>query len=194
MSTLNHTGRRGQQLKARAVEEMRRFAVMFFYLWVLFGLFVLIERIILQQRGIGFSSQGFAIINALVFAKVMLVAEDLKLGQRLHNRPLIYPILHQSFAFTVLFIVFHVVEEVVVGLFKGGTLANSVPKIGGGGIAGLLCVSKILFIALIPFFAFRNISRVLGPDRVNAMLFGSPFKPTSQSTKPDDSDELVAQR
>ena len=53
---------------------------MFLYLWVLFGLFVLNGTIILHQHGISFSSQGFAVISALVLAKVMLVAEDLKLG------------------------------------------------------------------------------------------------------------------
>lgn len=156
MSTLSHTGGHGQQLKTRAVEEMRRFAVMFLYLCVLLGLFVLNERTILQLRGLRFSSQGFAIISALVLAMVMLVAEDLKLSHRLHNRLLNYPILHQpSLVFTMLFILSHIVEEVVVDL---------------------MCVSTILFIALIPIFAVRNISWVLAVDRLNAMLFGTPLK------------------
>jgi hypothetical protein len=30
----------------------------------------------------------------------------------------------------------------------------------------------ICFVSLIPFFAFRNFSRMLGPDRLNALLFG----------------------
>src|SRR5690242_16146523 len=105
MSTLNHTDSRKQKLKARAIDEVRRFAVLFVYLWILFGLFVLNERIILRQQGIGFSSQGFAVLNALVLAKVMLIAEDLNLGHWLDRRPLIYPILHDSFLFAVLFIV-----------------------------------------------------------------------------------------
>lgn len=87
--------------------------------------------------------------------------------------------------FAVLFIVFHVADEVVVGLFKERTLTNSVPAIGGGGLAGQSCVSVILFIALIPFFAFRQISRVLGADRLNAMLFGPPVKPSDRSTSPN---------
>jgi hypothetical protein len=171
MNAHGKIGGRKRQLKARAIEEARRFAVMFFYLWILFGLFVLNERVIRGQQGPGFFSQGFAVIHALVLAKVMLIAEDLNLGHRLNERPLIYPILYQSFAFTALFIVFHVVEKEVIGLFKGGTLASSVPAIGGGGFAGLLCVSMILFIALIPFFASKNISRVLGADRMYALLF-----------------------
>jgi hypothetical protein len=176
MGTLNHASGRRQQLKQRAFDEVRRFAVLFVYLWILFGLFVLNERIILRQQGIGFSSLGFAIFNALVLAKVMLIAEDLNFGHWLDRRPLIYPILHDSFLFTVLFIVFHVVEKVVVGLFEGRTLADSVPEIGGGGIGGLLCVAVILFVALIPYFGFRIVSRALGPGRLNAMLFGTALR------------------
>jgi len=164
---------RARGLKQRAVEEVRRFFVLFLYLWVLFGLFVLNESIILRQHGIDFEAQGFAVFNALVLAKVMLVAEDLNLGRWLDRRPLIYPILHDALLFTVLFIAFHVAEKVAIGLAHGQSARSSVPAIGGGGLAGLLCVAVILFVALIPFFAFRNFSRALGADRLNALLFGT---------------------
>jgi hypothetical protein len=176
----NQTSARGRKVMERAVDEVRRFVVMFLYLWVLFGLFVLHQRIILRQEGMNFAAQGFALINALVLAKVMLIAEDLRLGHRLRSRPLIYPILGESLIFTVVFICFHVVEDVVIGLFKGETLRASVPVIGGGGMAGLLSVAMIFFVALIPFFAFRNLSRELGPDRLNALLFGTAIKPPDQ--------------
>jgi len=39
------------------------------------------------------------------------------------------------------------------------------------GLAGLACVAAILFIALIPFFAFKYIGRALGEGRLRAMLF-----------------------
>ena len=81
----------------RAVGEARRFAVMFFYLWVLFGLFVLNERIILGKQGISFSSHGFAIINAFVLAKVMLTFEHLNIGRFVTRGPLIYKIFYDLF-------------------------------------------------------------------------------------------------
>lgn len=168
-----HAHPRRQRMKQRAIEEIKRFVMLFLYLWVLFGIFALYERIILRQRGIGFTSQGFAFFNALVLAKVMLVAEDLDLGRWLERRPLIYPILHDSFLFAVLFIGFHVVEEVAIGVLKGQTAAASVPAIGGGGLVGLFCVTTILFVALIPYFGFKHIRRALGPGRLHAMLFGA---------------------
>ena len=77
-----------------------------------------------------------AVFNALVLSNVMLVAEDLNFGRWLDRRPLIYPILHDALLFTVLFITFHVAEEVVIGLIKGASVRSSVPAIGGGGWLG----------------------------------------------------------
>jgi hypothetical protein len=160
-------------LKERVLDEFRRFTIMFLYLWVLFGLFVLNERIILHERGIGLWQHGFAVLNALVLAKVMLLTEDLNIGRWMRRRPLIYPILFESLLLTVMFICFHVAERLAVGLAKGETVAGSMPAIGGGGLAGVVCVAVILFVVLIPFFASRNVSRELGPGQLHSMLFGS---------------------
>ncbi|OAF15537.1 hypothetical protein AYJ54_39935 [Bradyrhizobium centrolobii] len=178
MDSNSRIGDRTFNLRERALDEARRFAVMFVYLWVLFGLFVLNERIILDQRGIDFAAHGFALVNALVLAKVMLLTEDLNLGRWMRRRPLIYPILFESLLLTVMFICFHVAERVVIGLAKRETVEASIPAIGGGGFAGVLCVAVILFVALIPFFAFRNVSRELAPGQLHAMLFGTAAKVT----------------
>ena len=169
---------RGHSLKERAIHEVRRFVVLFLYLWLLFGLCALHERIILRENGLNFTRQGLALLNALVLAKVMLVAEDLKIGRWLQRRrhPLIYSILYEAFVFAVVFICFHVLEHAVVGLVKGESIVASMPAIGDGGLAGLTCVAAILFVALVPYFAFQNVSRALGPDRLIELLFGAPDK------------------
>ena len=63
---------------------------------------------------------------------------------------------------SALFICFHVVEKVVTGLVMGESVAASVPAIGGGGLAGLICVAVIVFVSLLPFFAFKHLDRALG--------------------------------
>ena len=82
-------------LKRRAIAEGRRFLIMFLYLWVILALFALHERIVLRELSTSLPSQGFAFVNALVLAKVMLIGEDLDLGGWLRDRPLIYPILRE---------------------------------------------------------------------------------------------------
>ena len=158
--------------KKKAAEEFRRFLVLFFYLWILFGVFVLNQGIILREEGVNFTMQGFALINALVFAKVMMVFEMFDPGMRLRKRPLIYPILYETLLLTGLFIVVHVLEKVIEGLFHGRTVAQSLPSIGGGGLAGILSASVIMFFALLPFFTLRTLSMVMGDGRLRAILLG----------------------
>jgi hypothetical protein len=164
-------GSRLKMVQARLIDEARRFVVMFLYLWIFLGVFVLERGIVLRSVGVSVTWQGFALINALVLAKVMLVAEDLDLSRWLPRRPLIWPILHDAFLLSLLFIGFHFVEEKVVALVRGKSAAES-HALGGGGVGGLLSVAAILFISLIPFFAFRHLSRELGEGKINAILFG----------------------
>ena len=148
--------------------------MLFFYLWILFGVFVLNQGVVLREHGINFAMQGFAFINALVFAKVMMLFEVFDPGRWLRKRPLIYPILYETLLLTVLFLVAHVLEKTIEGLLRGKTLVDSVPVIGGGGLAGFLSITAILFIALIPFFGLRNLSLAMGEGRLYAMIFGQP--------------------
>jgi membrane associated rhomboid family serine protease len=71
-----------RDLKERVFEEVKRFIVIFLYLWVVFALLSLHKSLVLTQRHLDYEEHTFAIINALVFAKVLLVAEDLHLGER----------------------------------------------------------------------------------------------------------------
>jgi hypothetical protein len=161
----------GRRLKDRAVHEARRFVFIFLYLFILFGLFTIHEAIILEQHHIDYTYAGFALVNALILAKVMLVAEDLRLGRRFEDRPLIYPVLFKSVLFAILFICFRVIENVLTGLWDGKTVLESLPGIGGGGIKGVVSVAIIETFALIPFFAFAEISRVLGAAALQTLIF-----------------------
>jgi hypothetical protein len=163
-----------KSLTAKAAGEFRRFLVLFFYLWILFGVFVINEGVVLREHGFDFTLQGFAFINALVFAKVMMLFEIFDPGRWLRKRPLIYPILYETLLLTVLFLVAHVLEKTLEGLLRGKTMAESMPLIGGGGLLGLLSATAILFVALIPFFGLRNLSMAMGEGRLWAVIFEQP--------------------
>lgn len=175
MSAAEAGHREPPSLRQRALHEALRLVLIFLYLYVILGSFVAIESITLRERGISFAPAGFALINALVLAKVMLIGEDLKLGARVaHDHPLIVVILLQSLSFTLLLIVFRVIEDVTLGVIAGRTVAQSIPSLGGGGARGVLLIAFLFFIALIPYFGYTNLRRALGPGRLNAILFRMP--------------------
>lgn len=161
-------------LRQRAAHEMRQFVIIFLYLWALFGLFVLNETIVDRTHGSAVVLQGFAVVNALVLAKVMLIAELLDVGRHFRRWPLVVTIVVEAAFYTVLFLAVHVLERVLVGHFHGETVSASMPSFGGGGLAGLLTVAAITFVSLLPFFTFKHVARAIGPDRMQAILLGRP--------------------
>ncbi|MFZ0425652.1 MAG: DUF4339 domain-containing protein [Xanthobacteraceae bacterium] len=157
--------------KERAKHQIKHFLLMFVYLWIVFGMFALHESIVLAQHQISYVSHGFAVVNALVFAKVMLVAEDLRLGHRAHGKPLIYSIIVKSILFAVALICFHVVEHVLLGMWHGQSIAEAVADVGANKLGEILSAGIIGTVALAPFFILSEISRIIGRDNFWALLF-----------------------
>jgi len=87
MSSPNRT------LKERAYLEFKEFLAISLYLWVVFGLFLLYKSVILNDEHINVVAKGFALINALALAKIMLIARALHFGNWADGAPLIYPTL-----------------------------------------------------------------------------------------------------
>jgi hypothetical protein len=171
--------------RARLIEELRSFLIIFSYLWLVFFVFLVHEWTVLASHHIGFRFYGLAVVNALVLSKIMLIAEGLHFADRLKDKPLIYPIAFKSIAFSLLLVVAYIVEEIAVGLFHGKTATESFPEIGGGGVVGVLTTGAIMGVALVPFFSFREIARVIGEAKFRAMMLGPPSeKHGSASAEP----------
>ena len=159
-------------LKARLYEEVKRFLMIFANLWLVFVVFLVHEWIVLADNHIGFKFYGLAAINALVLSKIMLIAEELGFAERFENRPLIVPIIYKSVLFSALLVAAYILEEIIVGLFHGRGVSESLPALGGGGVVGTLGVAAILCIALIPFFAFREIAHLVGEAEFRTLMLG----------------------
>ena len=158
-------------LAHRIYYQVTQFLLIAVYLFVVFLILALHESVVAAKNHLEYHFYGFAIINALVLGKVMLVAEDLHFANWFRNRPLIYPILFKSVAFTILFLVFDIAEELLVGVLKGKTIAENFPNIGGGSPIGILFMTVIIAILLIPFFAFREIGQVIGERELHSLIF-----------------------
>lgn len=165
------TASRAAAIKGMAIRQARSFVVLFLYLWVLLGLFVLNQALVERAHGDTVTFQGFAFLNALVLAKVMLVIEELEVARWLRGRPLILVIFYEAAICTLFFLVFHVIERSVIAKFSGHAITAHDIEVGGGGLVGALIVSIILFVSLLPFFAFKNVTRAIGADRMRQILF-----------------------
>ncbi|HEV2986843.1 MAG TPA: hypothetical protein VG759_00265 [Candidatus Angelobacter sp.] len=160
-------------LKQRAFHGLREYLVISFYLFVVFSLFAIYKSVILAEHHIDFAPHGLALINALALAKVMLVAQELHLADQFRDAPLIYPTLLKSFAFTIVLACFKIAEEAAVGMFHRKSVHESIAVFAGGSWKGVLSLTVLLFVVLVPFFGFTELRRVFGEDR----LVGAFFRP-----------------
>jgi hypothetical protein len=129
----NMVNDRFRRLKTGVIDETRKLLGIFIYFWVLLSLFSF-HKALIQENLI--YHQGFALINALALAKVVMVGEFFHVGDNVNNRPLIYPIIFKSAIFAVLLICFHTIEETFIGVLDGKTISQSIPSIGGGRLQG----------------------------------------------------------
>jgi hypothetical protein len=60
---------------------------------------------------------------------------------------------------------------VLVGVFKGRTIGQNIPSIGGRNLSGVFFVGIIPSVALTPFFAFGEIGRVIDERELDSLIF-----------------------
>jgi hypothetical protein len=142
---------RKRNLRERAVGKLEKYAIITVYLWLLFALFSLHTRQVLQQHGmISVWQHGFALVNALIFGKIVLIAQALEVGKSLERRALLWIVLGKSLIFAVLLIAFHIVEGTIRAWFQGQPLLAGFADFGGT-LPGLLTYAAIFCVVLIPF-------------------------------------------
>lgn len=163
--------RSGGTLKEKAYHEFKEFLVIALYLWVVFTLFLLYKSVILNEEHISYLAHGVALINALVLGKFVLIARAFHLGDSANDEPLIYPTLLKSGLFALVLACCKILEDAAVGFFHGKTLSQSIADLGGGTLKGILTLTLLLFVLLIPFFAFGELQRVFGEGKLGQIFF-----------------------
>lgn len=153
-----------RNLKAKIFRGIRTYWVYVLYLTLVFAAFTQYRRLILADAGIIYTDYWFALIKAVIFARVIMLGDAIRLGRGLDEKPLFVPTLVKTIIFTLLVGAFTLIEHAVRGLWTGkgflGGLADFLEK----GHQELLANALIVFVAFIPFFALREIGRVMGGE------------------------------
>src|SRR5215469_6745807 len=168
-----------RKVEEKTASELKRFAVIAFYLWVLLSLFEVHRFAVLRevhQTSVSGYRFGLMAINAFVLGKIILIGQDLHLAEQFSEKGLILSALFKSAVFAVLLVCFDILEEVIVGVVHGKSVAASVPQLGGGGLEGALIMGIIGFVVLIPFFLYTEMQRVLGKNELYSLMFRNRSK------------------
>ncbi len=160
----------GQGLKRKAIHEFWELAWIFLYLAFFFSSLEIYSALLLKDFHVKYLNFGFAVINALVIAKVILLGEYARVGKRYEDRPLMLSAGYKALLFVLLVFAFHLVEEFVKHILHRGNIAGAINEVR---IDDLLGRSIVVFCTFLPLFAFRELRRVLGEERFAALFFRS---------------------
>jgi hypothetical protein len=167
------SNQKARNVKERAITELKKYAAIAFYLWALFSLFEIHKYVVLREVNMASLSGyklGFALVNALILGKVILIGDALHVGEQLSEKRLIFSVLFKSAVFALLVLCFEIVEEVVIGMIHGKSLAASIPQMAGGGLEGKALFGVMGFVVLIPFFLYTEVQRVIGEETLHSLI------------------------
>lgn len=158
--------------KQRFLREMKDYFAVSAYLAVLFcaiaAYTMLLARHYEDTTSLNFT---FALINALVIGKVILIGQMFHLGRRAETLPLYQSALLKSLLFGILIFLFHLVEEFIKRVIHHEPAGAALERLD---LEQLAARSIIILIALVPLFVFREFSRVLGESRLRTLLTQRP--------------------
>jgi hypothetical protein len=128
------------------------------------------RKLVLAEYHVGYYAYGWAVVKALILAKVVLIGEAMHLGKRMHDVPLIVSTILQSLVYGILNAIFVLAEHVVKALLHHQPIASELQFSGGQGYEMLARV-QLMFVIFIPFFALRELSLEVGEGELFGFFF-----------------------
>jgi len=177
---MTKTAAQKSDLKQKAMHELREMFELFAYLAFFFVALAVYDMLLLKQYDIEYLTIAFALINAAVITKVIMIGEYAKLGKRYEHKPLLISAMWKAFVFGWLVFAFHVLEEIIKRLIHGADMAKATGDIRYEQFAARAIV---VFCVFVPLFAFREFRRVLGEETFYTVLFRSEAAGRSDLSK-----------
>jgi hypothetical protein len=161
-----------KNLKERARHELRSYAVITVYVWTILTLLRLHETLLADSYHFSLHAHGLVIVNALIFGKVVLIAEALRVGDRTGERAPAFTVLIKSIFFALAILLFHAMEHLATEIWQGAAFNEHLLMIDTAQSRRSLIMAAIITIALIPYFLIKEIERRTGEADLLLMAIG----------------------
>ena len=158
-------------IRQKLFHELGEYGINIIYLTLVFAAFTEYRRLLLAAHDITYTNYWVALIEAVVLGKVIMIGGVVRLGRGLESKPLIIPTLYKTVVFVLFCAIFKLLEHGVRGLVKGEGFLGGIVEYSQKGAHEILANSLVVFAALVPFFAVKELGRVLGEQRIRDLFF-----------------------
>lgn len=157
-------------LKEKIAHETREYVLIAAYLACFFVALTIYRKLILAEYQIGYFEYGWALLQALILSKVILIGQALHIGERFQDRPLIVSTLWKTVVFAAFAAGLILLEHVVKALLHHEPL-SAVFRLTGARRDETIARLQLVLVAFVPFFAFQEADRALPEARLFDLFF-----------------------
>lgn len=161
-------------MKKRLIEEFYRFLFYFLFLFTFLSAFIIYKRILLREYNIVYTGYGFALIESIFLAKIIMIGEIFGLNKRFPNKSLFVQILYDTLVFSIFVLIFAIIEQVLDGFYRGLNIAEIYNEFVGKHIFEILSNLFIMLFVLVPFFSILEIANIIGNQKFLKIIFKKP--------------------
>lgn len=166
-------GRGNGRERSHAIgRELRDWAVLSGYLALFFSAFALFRNVGEEEAGVRAMRHGWALVEALVVGKFVLLGRAVGVGERPSRGPLVLAVLRQTGSYALLVLVLSVAEDVLAGAVRGTPPRAVLAAMLSRGASELLARTLVLVLALLPLLAFTELGKALGPGKLKQVFLG----------------------
>jgi hypothetical protein len=159
------------ELKTEFYEETKKYILLTVYIAMVLAGLKIYKRMILTEYHISYFHWGYSFLESMVLAKIILLGDFLRLGERFSRRPLIIKIIYKAFAMSILALFMSILEYSIEGLWNNRDIVGIFQETIYKGNGEMLAHAAIMFVNFIPLFAIWEIGRTIGDNRLFELLF-----------------------
>ena len=153
----------------RELKEILAISSVFF---VIFVLFLLMKKALLDDYTINFYIIGTALVGSLILAKVVMIFDLLPLSKRMDHYPNIYRVIFRSLFYLLGYVIFTFLEYLIKGLIDKESFSQATySALHGLGEPTFITSMVGVFVAFLFFNTFWVIRAKYGPKALYELFF-----------------------
>lgn len=156
--------------KHRFIHEFNEYWMNVIYMALVFSAIIFYRRLVLAHYEIYLDDYFSGVIKALVIAKVVMIGAFFRISRKYEHQPLIIPVFYKAVLFTLWVMLFDIAEAFIRIFIKTPVLMEAVNELKTHLNSVWLGGALLIFFSFIPFFAFKELVRVMGKEKIRELF------------------------
>jgi hypothetical protein len=157
--------------KQKLLAEFTEYWINVAYMAIIFSAIIFYRRLVLAHYDIYLDDYFSGVFKALVIAKVVMIGAFLRISRRFEQKPLFVPVIYKAILFTLWVMLFDIFEIYIREFIHSPVFSEAFIGLKVHVNTVWLGGALLIFFIFIPFFALKEMVRVMGNEKIKNLFF-----------------------